>query len=107
MVYGFFFYPLFALGSEQSFRVLEAALRYKCRVMNAPANKKSFDHLLKWMKSNDFPIDYERWQAARELRNAASHPNSQLLVTPGMALRDIEILVQLIEDLFAAPKPPP
>ena len=44
LVYGRMFYPLLTIGTEQVFRVLEAAATNKCMAMNAPAEIKKFYH---------------------------------------------------------------
>ena len=39
LCYGWFYYPLYTLGIEQSYRVLETALRIKCDQLGAPNEK--------------------------------------------------------------------
>ena len=42
LAYGYLFYPLLTLGTEQIFRVLEGAITNKCSALNAPVNKSRF-----------------------------------------------------------------
>lgn len=41
-VYSLMFYPLLTLGTEQMFRVFEASVTEKCKILNAPAKVKTF-----------------------------------------------------------------
>ncbi len=53
LCYGCYFYPLYTLGSEQLFRVQEAALLSKCAQMGAPKIRKYVD-AIGWMNVCDF-----------------------------------------------------
>jgi hypothetical protein len=101
MVYGYFYYPLYTLGSEQLYRVYEAALRYRCRELGAPAKIRGFAKMLEWLAANEGEVNLEVWDPLREMRNAGSHPDVQQLSAPSMAMSDLEIAVRLIEKLFA------
>ena len=46
---GLMFYPLLTIGTEQLFRVLEAAATNKCIAMNAPAKVQTFSQKIKWL----------------------------------------------------------
>ena len=41
LAYGYFFYPLYTLACEQLFRVAEAAVSEKCRMLGAPKKTNS------------------------------------------------------------------
>lgn len=105
LCYGCFFYPLYALGSEQCFRVMETALRHKCRDLEAPAHvSKGFKSMVEWLVSRGAieKTDELRWDAARRLRNAASHPDRQSIVMPTMAVNNLDIAVEMTSALFRA-----
>jgi hypothetical protein len=80
MIYGWFFYPLLTLASEQCYRVLEAAARHRCAqagILLKRTNKKgqaadtSFANNIKALvQSGVLPADdTRRWEASRTLRN--------------------------------------
>lgn len=102
LCYGHFFYPLYVLGSEQLFRVQEAALRHKCVEMGAPKKVKTFDAMLSWLRDNGTLSEdsFGRWTAARQLRNAGSHATRQMLFGPPEAVSTAAIAAEMINDLF-------
>lgn len=51
LCYGVFFYPLYALGSEQVYRVLESALRHRCASAGAPGTIGNFMNMLEWLQA--------------------------------------------------------
>jgi hypothetical protein len=102
LVYGYFFYPLYTLAEEQLFRVAEAGVSHKCKVMGAPNSKKNFAEKIEWLVNKgvipetDIPV----WKAIRVLRNSASHPERQSITTPGMAISLLEQVSEKINALF-------
>ena len=102
MCYGYFFYPLYTLTYEQLFRVAETAVTLKCRSMSAPARVKSFAQKVEYLIENTIIPDNERlrWQGLRGLRNIASHPEGQSIVTPGDAVHELHLIVTIINKLF-------
>lgn len=102
MVYGYFFYPLFTLSAEQLFRVAEAAIVYKCKELNAPKSKRTFQDRINWLLECG-AIDKAhgmKWEGARKLRNYASHPSKQMILTPGNALGILSSTAEYINALF-------
>jgi hypothetical protein len=103
LVYSLMFYPLLTIGTEQIFRVLEAAVTNKCTAMNAPSKvKRSFDKKIKWLSETGAigHVQYIRWDKIRKLRNIASHPRDQNIFDPNMALRMLNDATELINELF-------
>lgn len=101
--YGYFHYPLFKLGSDQLYRVLDAALGHKCRSVGAP-KLECFQNRYEWLLKRGY-IEYameQRWQSAVKLRNETSHANSPSLFPPGVALTGIRIACELINSVFRA-----
>lgn len=105
LIYGLMFYPLLTIGTEQLFRVLEAAVTNKCVAMNAPANLKKFYSKLKWLSDNQTISQdrHKRWDAIRQLRNHVSHLHDQNIFDPNTALDQLYITIELINELFASP----
>jgi hypothetical protein len=111
LLYGYFFYPLFVLGSEQLFRVVETAVSEKCIAMKA--NRKirtgKFEAKLNYLRQEGVIPESEwiRWDATRELRNLASHPDQQTIYGPPEALRTLWITREQIHLLFPFPQSEP
>jgi hypothetical protein len=102
MIYGYFFYPLFTLAAEQLFRVSEAAVSHKCKALGAPKSKRKFIEKIEWLINNGIIPSSEliRWDAIRNLRNAASHPERQSILAPGNAIGLLEGISRQINSLF-------
>ncbi len=103
MLYGYFFYPLFTLASEQLFRVAEAAISEKCKQITADKmGKKTFKDKVDRLNKDKLFSDeeYTKWSSLRNLRNMASHPNEQTILPPGIAFEFIVNISELINSLF-------
>jgi hypothetical protein len=102
MVYGYFFYPLYTLATEQLFRVAEAAVTQKCKALGAKNLKDSFKNKIDWLIQEGVVSDSEmyRWNVTRELRNSASHPNGQSILTPGDTIDLLGGIAEQINSLF-------
>jgi hypothetical protein len=102
MVYGYFFYPLYALGCEQLFRVVETAVNLKCKAMGVPSKVQKFYEKLEWLVLMKVISEEEKniWHALRELRNLASHPQNQTILPPGMVIGIVERIADKINFLF-------
>lgn len=101
IAYGWYFYPLYTLGCEQLFRVIEAAVKAKCMELNLSDNTNGrFHNELKKLHDHSI-VNYDIvWQSIRKLRNSSSHPNSQTILPPGAAIGEINIVTKLINSLF-------
>lgn len=104
IAYGYFFYPLLTLAAEQLYRVAEAAIDHKCREMGRHKPKDTFAHKIEWLRKVSVIADKDKWDAIRNIRNEASHPRSQTIVSPGMVLSDLEIISECINSLFGEEK---
>ncbi len=106
ILYGYFFYPLLTLGSEQLYRVHEAALRHKWLQISSEGKKdESFNNMLAQFGSRGLldATQLRQWTAVRQLRNLTSHPNGQSIYLPSWAFQTIEVAADLIEALFERP----
>ncbi len=104
MAYGYFFYPLYTLAAQQLFRVAEAAVAYKCEALRVPKSERTFKKKIRWLVDHGTIPEPElnRWQACRELRNVASHPDSQSILTPGNAIGILEGIAEQISSIFSS-----
>jgi hypothetical protein len=101
MCYAWFFYPLWTLAAEQFFRVAEAAVRFRCNGLEATGAVSTFEKRIQFLEdrlpSAAASID---WNAVRLLRNQASHPQQQTIISPGMAIPVVETLANALNQLF-------
>jgi len=100
IVYGYFFYPLLTLATEQLYRVVEAAVDYKCREMGRYQPKEKFVKKIEWLMTQSVIADKDSWEAIRYLRNEASHPKDQTIYSPGMVISVLESISECINSLF-------
>lgn len=113
IIYGWFFYPLLTLGAEQTQRVMEAAARQRCLelgIAQPKVNQKTgrrteprfFEQIEALVARGTIgPGEAQRWKATRNLRNHASHPGRQTILSPGMAWGTLHTCAELINKLFA------
>ena len=102
LIYSLMFYPLLTLGTEQMFRVFEAAVTAKCKELKAPAKIRTFAAKVELLVEQG-AITSEalpRWTAIRHLRNEASHPTDQSILPPSEALHILDLAIELISPLF-------
>jgi len=102
LMYGFLFYPLLTLGTDQLFRVLEAAINAKCEASHAPARVKRSSEKLNWLaeKKHISEAQHKRWDTARLLRNHSTHARDQYIYDPTMASDMLRLTVELTNELF-------
>ncbi len=102
MCYGYFFYPLYTLTSEQLFRVAETAVTLKCKALRAPGSVKSFAQKVDFLITKSvIPVEEKlRWEGIRGLRNIVSHPERQSIMPPGNAIHELHLIATIINRLF-------
>jgi hypothetical protein len=108
MLYGEFFYPLYTLGDEQTHRVADAAAHHRYLQLGGElvdGRVPSFRRRIAWLiEHGAIPTEEEpRWDAYRELRNIASHPDFQQLHSPVDALASLRLVAQSVDALFRPP----
>ena len=103
MIYGWFFYPLFRLGEEQLYRLTETALRRCYGNLGGPKRQPTFTQAVDFLVGRRVipSDDRERWEAARKLRNAVSHPERASVMPPGAVLGMLKVNAHDINRLFA------
>jgi hypothetical protein len=110
LVYGWFYYPLYALGEEQLHRVADSAVAYRYKELCGPLTKRGYMPSLatriRWLTHQGIipAAMTTRWDAIRKLRNIGSHPNYQMLHPPGAVLETLRIVAQQVTALFANPR---
>ena len=113
MVYGWFYYPLYALGEEQIRRVADAACLHRYQGLGGPVKRNgeppSFHERIRFLVERGvIPADREElWDGFRELRNLGSHPSFQTLIPPGWAAHSLGVVAEHVNALFAASALPP
>lgn len=111
MVYGWFFYPLITLASEQFGRIMEAAAKQRCQQLgidtkitrkNGKTYDRKFYELIEDLAKQGAIVeqDVRRWDATRNLRNMSAHAERQSIYSTGMALDSIDSTVDLLGKLF-------
>lgn len=98
IAYGCFFYPLYTLGTEQLFRILETAVKIKCKELAVPSTVKTYYKRLLFLVESKIitEAEMEVWQMARKFRNSVSHPDDQMMLMPNQA---VGILRRVSEDI--------
>lgn len=115
MVYGYLFYPLYTVAFEQLFRIAEAAVFHRCRLLGYEEQEKPgkrrdrFNTKLDWLVKQGVLSKEQRlqWDAIRELRNFTSHGDEQMLVGPSWAIHNFWTLTDTVNVLFGAPPSSP
>jgi hypothetical protein len=102
LVYGWFFYPLFAIADDHLHRAADLAV--KIRVEQEGGNGElPLKARLDWLVDRGLISAEEsrRWGGVRQIRNIGAHPDFVTLRMPSDVRRSIEVLGELIDDLFA------
>lgn len=109
LLYGWFFYPLYALGEDQLRRVADAAVLIRYEQVGGPNDRRTgrtpnLKRRLAWLIANGFISEtvQQRWDAIRNLRNYGSHPSFARIEMPVGALQSLAVLADEINALFDA-----
>lgn len=105
LVYGYYFYPLYTLGTEQLFRLAETAVGRKSRdigLSSTKLKKLNFKGRVTQLIESGVihPSAQLRWDALWDLRNLTSHPEDQTILPPGVAVGELRRIAADIEGLF-------
>lgn len=102
LAYGYLFYPLFTLATEQLFRVVEAGVRLRCDIAQTPAKVRTYEKRIEWLAAQHIVSEAarERLHNLRHLRNESSHPERQSIYPPGLAISFLETVAETLEELF-------
>ena len=89
MAYGYFFYPLHQVGAGHLYRALEAAATARARALGFKEQKPAgLRRKLEWLVSRGAvtKAEFDKLMPLVTLRNEASHPQSQSLIPPALAI---------------------
>jgi hypothetical protein len=113
LCYGWFYYPLYAIGEHQLRRIADAATLHRYRQAGGPASKRrdpddgmptwpSFKRRVDWLIGTGVipPEKQGRWDTIRALRNETTHASSRHIAPPTESLRVLELLADEIDALF-------
>jgi hypothetical protein len=96
-LYGWFYYPLYAIAEHQLRRVADAAVLHRYKQAGGPPHKKRDpEGDLRW------PDFKSRWDTMRDLRNETTHASIRHLVMPIDVLRLLDLLAPEIDTLFVS-----
>ncbi len=100
LLYGWFYYPLYALGAEQMSRVAEAACRH--RALELGSDVESFHAAIKVLIEQGVVSgdDIRAWHRIRVLRNQASHPRFQSVIMQPDAVLTVRTALRLVGGLW-------
>jgi hypothetical protein len=114
LLYGWFYYPLYALGEHQLRRVADAAVLHRYQQADGPPSKRrdpeddvrwpNFKRRVDWLIEHGIiPVEKRgRLDAIRELRNETTHASIRHLVMPLDVLNVLDLLAPQIDALFMA-----
>jgi len=102
MTYGYYYYPIFTMATEQLFRILESSVSHVCKTLGSPAPIKTYNTKIEWLIKKGILRDEEkeRWDSIRRLRNSRSHPKNQMILPPGCTIDLLSAISDDINSLF-------
>lgn len=107
LLYGAFYYPLFAHGIDQLHRVGEAAISHKYELCSGPSNidgrRPTFARKIRWLFESGI-IDKEEkqgWWLVKQARNDGSHLFTRKMLAPGLSMMILQNTVHRINLLFS------
>lgn len=102
MVYGIFFYPLFTLAWEQLFRIYEPLVDELFERHDGLDKIESFRSKVRWLEANGHITERQMSMlfGVWELRNFGSHPDDQVIITPGMAVQGVHNAAERFNELY-------
>ena len=102
MLYGCFFYPLFALGADQLLRVAESAVTHKCLIHALAKKNARYEVKLQKLKDSGYltATEHEEWEYLRKMRNEFSHSKIQTVFPAFEAISILRNVADKINRLF-------
>lgn len=103
LVYGYYFYPLYALGQRELLQVGEMAVRIRCEQLDLPRRRTgTFAQRLAALEEAGGlnAEDAKAWTLLRRLRNSLVHTSSATIEMPGSAARVLRRVAELISALY-------
>ena len=103
MLYGYFFYPIFTLASQQLHRITEAAVNDTYKRLGGPVSKgTSMNKKLDFLQGRGLIRVEGRtvWNLIWIVRNLGSHPNRQDITMPTTAVSSLTLIANMIQSLY-------
>ena len=99
--YGYFYYPLVTIVGQQVLRVADFAIDQLLLNLNITPKPRSFARRLQRLYKDGLINDalLHRWDALRNLRNSATHPDFQHFWLPADAVRTFRLVGEMISAL--------
>jgi hypothetical protein len=113
-LYGWLYYPLYAIAEHQLRRVADAAVLHRYKQAGGRRHKKrdpegdlrwpDFKSRVEWLIANGIvtPEKRRRWDTMRDLRNETTHASIRHLAMPIDVLRLLDLLAPEIDALFVS-----
>jgi len=110
LAYGYFWYPLYAFGAGEAFRVADAAVKLKAQQMGVPRKaSQTFRDRLSWLASVG-AVSHEdvlEWEVLRELRNDSTHRTERTAFPGTWSLDLLERVARAVNRLYQEEAAPP
>lgn len=102
LIYGYFYYLLYALGVGHLCRTAEAAITYKYESVNGPQKNQTFKSRIDWLANKTIipRSKFKSWHYIREIRNYLSHPEFEIPFPADMAIQFLGDIAQIVNTLF-------
>ena len=102
MLYGVCFYPLFTLGLEQVFRLMEAAAKAKATSLGIATGRHDYRWILEALQEKKALTkdEHDEWTNARKFRNLTTHAERQTILMPGQVVGTLTSITEAINRLF-------
>lgn len=104
LVYGWFFYPLYALGQRELLHVAELAVRIRCEQLGVSRRKtRTFAGQISALREAEELTDEEfgSWSRLRKMRNTLVHAEAATITMPGPVAAVLGRIADLTNTLYA------
>jgi hypothetical protein len=102
--YGYLFYPIYALASEQMTRVAETSIRHKYRIEGGTKHKKtSYRQKVEYFQEQGVILEHGAiwWGDIKDMRDDASPPQDHITAMPQDAIHRASTLARKLNNMFA------
>lgn len=103
LVYGYYFYPLYALGQRELLHVAEMAMRIRCEQLSLPRRRTAtFAQMIDALEeAGELTAEEARaWTSLRHRRNSLVHATTAAITMPGDSARMLSRITELTGALY-------
>jgi hypothetical protein len=99
--YGYFYYPLITIVGQQALRVADFSIDQLFVERGISPRPQSMARKIRRLRQDSLIDDaqFQRWDALRQLRNSATHPDFQHVWLPADAVRTFRIVAEMVSAL--------